>query len=443
MEVNVNEQRLEAKDLNQQSVLLIQAGNFPAAQKKLDRAIELDPMLVDNYKNYGDLYMASNNFKEAKNQYKKALLIEKSGELYFLYGNACFMNDNVHEGLENYNLALSNGYDNDEALFFVGMAYEHLNDDQMALRYFQKAHLKNPARPDYLVKKISVLVRLDMIDSAEESVDELLKSSPELFDGYHLKTQLLIHKGKIEEAVAFSKAASDRFPEDPELMHDYVKSVALNGQFDLAYQLIHTAKQMKYYDEAKRGFVLLEAQIAAEKQDVDQAIASCKECISLEDEDSFEGEARFMLMNMYLAKEEYNEALEVATALINNKGKDSYYYAALYYRPFCLKQIGKQEEANKLYKEANSIYRLATLQDPAAVDIYLYRVMCLKDSEEYDKALDLLDFISGINQEIAEVHTLRADIYRSQGKAALMKEELNRAFQLKPELEEMYEGVGG
>ncbi|MFS0675159.1 tetratricopeptide repeat protein [Ornithinibacillus sp. 179-J 7C1 HS] len=443
MEVNVNEQRLEAKDLNQQGALLLKTGNIPAAQKKFDRAIELDPMLVDSYKNYGDLYMASENFKEAKNQYKKALLIEKSGELYFQYGSACFMNDEVHEGLENYNLAISAGYDGDEMLFFMGMAYEHLNDDQMALRYFHKACIKNPSRPDYLVKKISALVRLDMIDSAEESVDELLKNSPELFDGYHLKTQLLIYKGKLEEAVEFSKAASDRFPEDPELMHDYVKCVSLNGQFDLAYQLLNTAKQMKYYEEAKRGFILLEAQIAAEKNDVNRAITCCEECISLESTDFFEGEARFMLMNMYLAKKEYDLALDVATALITNEGDDSYYYAALYYRPFCLKQMGKLDEAKPLYTEANSIFRLATLENPAAIDVYLYRVMCLKDIEEYDKALDLLDFISGISDEIAEVHTLRADIYRSLGKAAQVKSELEKAYKLKPELEDLYEGVGG
>lgn len=374
--------------------------------------------------------------------YKKALLIEKSGELYFLYGNACFMNDDVHEGLENYNLAISAGYDGDEMLFFMGMAYEHLNDDHMALRYFQKACIKNPSRPDYLVKKITTLIRLDMIDSAEESVEQLLKNSPELFDGYHLKTQLLLHRGKIQEAIKFAKSASDRFPEDAELMYDYVKCVALSGQLDQAYKLLNSAKQMKYFEHAKRDFVMLEAQIAAEKNDIDHAIACCRECIALERADYFEGEARFMLMNMYMAKKEFDNALEVASALIKNDGGDSYYYAALYYRAFCLRQLGKTEEAKRLYREANSIYRLATLENPAAIDIYLYRVMCLKDSEDYDKALDLLDFISGISEDIAEVYTLRADIYRSMGREAQAKNELQKAYQLKPELKDFYEGAG-
>lgn len=112
------ELRLQAMDENQQGAALLKAGNLEAARKKFDRAIEIDPMLMDSYKNYGDLYAVSEDYDEAKKYYKKALLIEKQGLLYFLYGNACFLNDEPHEGLENYNLALSAGYDSDEMLFF-------------------------------------------------------------------------------------------------------------------------------------------------------------------------------------------------------------------------------------------------------------------------------------------------------------------------------------
>ena len=140
--MDINEIRLEAQDLNQQGAMLLRTGNIKAAREKFDKAIELDPMLMDSYKNYGDLYMSINEYQNAKNSYKKAMLIEKNGLLYFLYGNACFMNDELHKGLENYNLAINEGYDSDEMMFFMGMAYEHMNDDNMAMRYFQKACIK-------------------------------------------------------------------------------------------------------------------------------------------------------------------------------------------------------------------------------------------------------------------------------------------------------------
>lgn len=432
--MEANEIRLEAQDLNQQGVMLLKTGNREAAMKKFDKAIELDPMLMDSYKNYGDLYMSAGEYMKAKNVYKKAILIEKKGELYFLYGNACFMNDEVHEGLEYYNLAISAGFDNDEMMFFMGMAYEHLNDDGMALRYFQKACAKNPSRPDYLVKKISSLIRQDMIDSAEESTEELLKTAPELYDGYHIKTQLLLHKDDLKAAMEFAKSASERFPEDSDLMFDYVKCVALNDDMPEALKLLESAKKMKYFEDSKPEFTLLEAQIQADMQNTDLAIQCCEECITLETADFFASEARFMLMNLHLIKPDFEKALEQATKIVARDSEDAYYYAALYYKPFCLSQLGKDDEAQKGYREANSIYRLATLQNPAAIDVYLYRAMCLKDMKEYDKAMELLDFISGLDSSIAEIYTIRAEIYHATGMEVQAEKEMEKAYAIKPEL---------
>jgi tetratricopeptide (TPR) repeat protein len=440
--METNEMRLEAQDLNQQGAMLLRAGNAEAARAKFDKAIELDPMLMDSYKNYGDLYMSLQEYQNAKNSYKKAMLIEKSGLLHFLYGNACFMNDELHEGLESYSLAINEGYDGDEMMFFMGMAYEHMHDDNMAMRYFQKACVKNPSRPDYLVKKIGTLVRLGMYDSANESTDELLAKAPEMFDGYHIKIQLLLHEEKYEEAITFAKAASDRFPEDADLLYDYAKALSLAKKLEEAIKVIDSAKTMKYFADAKRQFVLLEGQIFAECNNYEKAISCCNECIALEAESGFDGEARFMLMNLYLSEPNYQKAFDQAVEIVKQDAEDLYYYAALYYRPFCAKQLGNSEEARKFYKEANSIYRLATLNNPAAIDIYLYRAMCLKDMEEYDKSLEMLDFIAGLSNQIAEVHTIRADIYRIQGRKSLAEEELQKAYQIKPELNPNAESAG-
>ena len=440
--MEMNELRLEAQDLNQQGAMLLRTGNHEAARVKFDKAIELDPMLMDSYKNYGDLYMSLQEYQNAKNSYKKAMLIEKNGVLHFLYGNACFMNDELHEGLENYNLAINEGYDSDEMMFFMGMAYEHMHDDNMALRYFQKACLKNPSRTDYLAKKIGVLIRIGMFDNAYQATDELLAKAPEMFDGYHIKTLLLLHEEKYDEAVAFAKTASDRFPEDADLLFDYAKALSLSKKLEEAIKVIESAKAMKYFADAKRKFVLLEGQILAECNNYERAIACCNECISLETESGFDGEARFMLMNLYLAEPDFNKAFEQAVEIVKHDSKDLYYYAALYYRPFCKKQLGEKEEAQKFYKEANAFYRLATLKNPAAIDIYLYRAMCFRDMEEYDKALEMLDFIGGLSNEIAEVHTIRADIYRILGRKSLAEEELQKAYKIKPELNVNAESTG-
>ncbi len=433
--MEMNETSMKALDLNQQGVTLLKAGNVKEATEKYNQAINVDPMVMDSYKNLGDLYLLTGEYQEAKNYYKKALLIEKSGVVYFQYGNACFMNDEPHEGLEYYNLALSAGYDSDEMFFFMGMAYEHMNDDQMALRYTQKAILKNPSRPDYKVRKVNLLLKMNMIEDAEETVEELLLNDPELYDGYHMKTAILLDKKDYEQAVAFAKSASERFPDDPDLFLDYARATALTGNYDEAIQLIENAKEMKYFESARPGFMLLEAELSAENGNIKAAIEKCKECLSLDvDDNDFNEQVRFMLINLALTVPDFELALDQTGALLEPNSKSSYYFAALYYRPFCLRQLQREEEAEHYYGEAISLYRLATLSNPDAFDAYLYRAMCLRDTEQYEDALELLDFMETLNDEIAEVHTVRADVYKLLGKDILAEEELEKAFDLKPEL---------
>ena len=60
--------------------------------------------------------------------------------------------------------------------------------------------------------------------------------------------------------------------------------------------------------------------------------------------------------------------------------------------------------------------------------------MALKDIEEFDKALEILDFVIGVNAEIAEVYALKAEIYKSLGKHSQAEEQREKAYALKPEL---------
>ncbi len=432
--MELTETNLEALDLNQQGMALAQAGNFQVAMEKYRKAIEIDPMTVDSYKNIGDLFLQTEEYKEAKNFYKKALLIQKRGDLYFQYGNACFMNDEPHEGLEYYNLAISSGFDSDEMFFFMGMAYEHMNDDRMALRYFQKALHKNPSRPDYKVKKITTMIKLNMLDDAGKAVDDLILNDPELYDGYHMKTAILLEQKDYKTAVEFSKMACEKFPEDADLLYDYANASALSGKVEETLKIIDTAKRLKYFEEARAKFVLLEAQVYAEQGNVDQAIEKCKQCLAMEQEGEFFAETRFMLINLALTLPDYQTALEHAQHIIDANIQDSFYYAALYFRPHCLSKMGRKEEADKHYKDAVSMYRLITISNPEAFDAYLYRAICLRDMEKYDEAIELLDFIENLNTEIAEIYTIKADIYKLTGKESLMKESLEKAYAIKPQL---------
>lgn len=433
-----NELRLDAQDLNQQGATLLKIGNAEAAREKFSQAIDIDPMFMNSYKNMGSLYLLTGDYKDAKNFFKKALLIEKDGEVYFQYGNACFMNDEPHEGLEYYNMALSAGFDSDEMFFFMGMAYQHMNDEKMALRYVQKAIAKNPSRPDYKVKKIELLIQMYELEEAEKSVDDLIISEPELYDGYHIKTSLLHQQKKYDVAIEFAKSAVDRFPEDADLYLDYAKSVALAGKYDDAKNLLTHAEQLKYYEESKLEFLTLKAEIEAEIGNIDEAIKVCENCIELENEEQFNENIRFMVINLYVLQEKFVEALKISEQVVTKSNSGSIYFAALYFKGFCMKKLGQEDEAKDAYKEAIKLYRLATLKNPNAFDAYLYRIMSLRDIAEYDEAFKLLEFMENLNADIAEIYTIRADIYNLTNQPALAKAEMERAYKVKPELEEAF-----
>ncbi len=435
----MEEQKTIALDLNRQGMTLLEAGDIDAAKEKFDKAIDSDPMEISSYRNYGELFLRTGEYQEAKNFFKKALLIEKDGEVYFQYGNACFMNDEPHEGLENYNLAMSAGFDSDEMFFFMGLAYEHMNDDQMALRYIQKAMQKNPSRPDYKVKKINVLLRLNMVDEAKETAEDLLANDPELYDGYHIKTTLLLSENRIDEAIEFAKSATAKFPEDIDLMLDYCSALAQGGRLDDALNEISRAKQMRYFEDQKDRFILLEAEINAEKGNLDVAVEQCNECLANEGDDIY-GQVRFMLINLGLAKNDYAAALSQSESLIDKDGDDSFYLAALYYRPFCLHMLGREDEAKKYYDEAIRLYRLKTIKEPNSYESYLYRAMCCRDIMDNENALEMLDFMERLDPDIAEVYTIRADVYKQMGKTAEAEQEMSKAYALKPDLKQI---VGG
>lgn len=404
------ELRMQALDLNQQAVILLNTGNLMRAEEKCIQAINIDPMVMESYKNLGDIYLSKENYEDAKNYYKKALLIEKSPIVYFQYGSACFLNNEPSEGMEYYNLALSSGEANEEMFFFVGLAYEQMNRNDLALRYIQKAILANPVRPEFKVKKVELLIKMGQEIEAEEVVDQILKSDPELFFGYHQKIIFMLESGRIDEARQFAKKATEKFPEDVDLMFDYARCALYQKDYDMVFQLIRNAKQMQYFQEEKSKFCFLEAQVNAEQGKFGDAIKNCWECIEIEQ--NTYPEVRFMLINLYLLSLDFEKALAESEQMLENVTEDAYYLAALYYKPFCLKMLGKEEEAMRYYKEAISIYRLKTLKNPEVAEAYMYRAMCLKDMQEYEEALKMIELMEHITSGVPEVIQLRAEIYK-------------------------------
>lgn len=434
-----DEVRLEAQELIQKGRMLLAADKPEEAKKELERALEKDPMYADAYAAMGAWYMEREQFRQAKEQFKKALLLDKTqGRVYFDLGNAHLMLNEMQECLDCYNRALGAGYDHAEMQFFMALAYEHMENDEMALRHLTRAIMKDPAVPEYKVKKLTVLARMGRMDEAMAMADDLIASAPELFEGYHAKIRLLQQQGDMKQAAQFAEEAFGKFPEDVGLLLDYARASALAGGIDKAFDLLGQAEQMPSFEDERQNIALLRAQLYAEKTDFTQAIAAARACIAMEGENGPFNQARQLLMNLLMATEDYPGLYEAASAQVALEAGDDYYRAALYYQALALDRMGRKDEAREAYRRAIRIYRNETLQRPNQLDAYLYRAMALRDIGELDGALEMLDFIINLNDKIAEPHTIRAEIYRQQGKEAEAKAEMDQAYLLKPELKMLY-----
>ena len=107
--------------------------------------------------------------------------------------------------------------------------------------------------------------------------------------------------------------------------------------------------------------------------------------------------------------------------------------SARYYRPLALKLSGRMEEALPLYKEAVNEFRSQSLASPGNLDAYLLRVMCLRDMEQYEKALELLDYVITLQPEKAEPRLVRVTLLEALGRTEEAAEETKTVNAMLPE----------
>lgn len=113
-------------------------------------------------------------------------------------------------------------------------------------------------------------------------------------------------------------------PEDADLRYDYIKALSMKKEFKTAFSLLDQASQIKYYEDSKHQFLLLKAEILAEDNQYEAALEVCNSCVEMETADFFNGEARFMAMNLQLAKPDYEESLRHADVLVKKNKEDLY-----------------------------------------------------------------------------------------------------------------------
>lgn len=431
-------ENLEAKEYYEQGVVLSSRGVYDEAVNYFDKGIKLDKMNTDLYLAKGVALANSNKFDEAKTEFETALKINKGlGAAYFHLGNLAIVNDDAAKGMENYNLAISNGFDEAQVYYCLGLLHEGNGEYDMAIRNYSKAVNKDPFRPDIRVRKAQIFVETGKYQEALQTLDELILANPDVFDGYHIKFEILTKLKQYDKANAVLAKAIELFPKDPAFALDKVSLMIEQGDSENALKVMEQLEKTDMYDEnVGRSIAMRRSQIYAERNDAKSAISELEKALKVSEiSGEFDEDVLFMLANLLLADGQYERVIETAKLLLD-KAHDGYIKeTARYFEPLALRMAGRMDEAVPKYNEAISEYRKKSLAAPGNLDLYIFRAMCLKDLEQYEKALEALDYIIALKPEIAEPYTLKASVLEAMGRkdeAAQVKAKANEL--LPPEL---------
>ena len=425
----------ESTEYLNQARVFIGTEQYEDALEYINKAIGADRMNKELYVQKSIILANLDRYNDAMAEINNALKIDKSyAEAYFHLGNLCLMTGTQAAGLENYNKAIAYGFDDAQIYYNLGLMYEEEENTELALRNYTKAILKDPLRADARVRKAKIFISIGKNQEALETLNELILADPDLYDGYHLKALLLADMGDSDGALNVLDEAMKLFPKDPAFAIDKVNILVMREESDKARELVKVIEATYELElDQKRHLELEKARLYALKTDIDSIIDSLLKAKAYSkelDPTGVDGEATFLLVNCYLEKKDYTSAADCSKELI---ASDNLMYAipSYYTLPYAYAQAGEKDKANAQYKESISQLRAITLKNPAILDGYFFRALCLKEIGRYEKALELCDYLLKIDQNSNVFHNLKAQVLHEMGNEDAAKAEEAVAESLK------------
>lgn len=426
---------LDFQEYVTQGSVLSGQGKYDEAIAFFDRAEKIDKMNIDVYLLKGIAYANLERYDDAKTQFEKALKIDRtSGITYYHLGSIAILQGDIPHGVENYNKAISNGYDDAQLYFSLGLLHEENGEVDMAIRNYSKAIMRDAMRPDIRIRKARLLLHQNQVQEALQVLDETILTNPDVFEGYHLKFAILLQLKEYDKAESTIESALALFPKDPGFIIDRATLLISKDKIDEAFELLdNLEKSDDANNEAKRRVCIEKARIFAEREDLNSTVEFLEKARAYTEQDGdYDEEAEFMLANCFISLEQFDKALLYAQRLLEKAEDGTYKESARYFEPFALKKLGKDDEAEAKYKEAIAKYRRQSLAVPGNLDANTFRLMCLRDIGEYEKAIELSDFLLSLQPNSSELHFLKATVLELMGRTQEAEAESKLSARLRP-----------
>ncbi len=395
-----------AEEYNQQGKLLYKVNKYEEAIELYKKAEADDPMYAETYFNMGEAYVMLDKYDEARASFKKVLLIDKNnGETYFHLGNIEFLCDNNSAGREYYAQAVNNGFVDYQLYFNLASVCEDEGNYEDAVKNYNRAIRIDNLRPEAKFRKAQIYMATHNYPEAVQALDSMIASNPEVFEGYHYKTLLLIEEGKFDDAETVLKHAIELFPDDEAFLFDRVLLLEKMEKYDEALDILSNISSESSDVLLEKGKIYLAKNNEAES-------IKCFETVIENEGSEFNAEARFYLINIYNFKKEYDNVLRYCEEVIGAGSKSTYYYSAVFFRAEAIMNSKPEAEAKAAFEEALKIFRRGCSENPGFMDLYVYRALCSKALKDYDNALEMVNYIINLDENFGDAYLIRSEIYK-------------------------------
>lgn len=406
---------------------------YPEAEAEFAKAIEEEPENIDAQMHMGNALVNQGRYDDAILSFNNALSIDPNyGEALFSIGNVYYLMDDYRRAIKFYNKTEAVGYQPVDMYLVMAEIFSNAEDMEQALRCVNRALKVEPLRGDIWRQKVLLLIGMERLDAAQEAIDEFLELLPDALDAYDLQTRMLCAQEQYDEALKRLQPALERFPDDPQVrlveLHIYVES----GQNEKAKELIQMMIDNGMDAGVRKRLGMEKARIAIEEDQKEEAVATLEWALEESPEDS---QLLYLMLMARVGLLQYQEIIDVADRIVRLDGVDTSVKAsAQFYHAMANKELNNTEAAMAEFRKLSKEFRKLTIESPGLSDVYMLRLLCHCQLEEYDKAFALADYLQGIAPDAADGHAYRHLIYKQMGDEEKAAEELAEARKINPDL---------
>ncbi len=428
---------IASNDYYMRARALFAAEKHSEAERYYKLSLEKDPMNINAYMGLVHLHIKLKQYDKAKDNLKKILVIDnKNGEVYFHLGNIAYMQKDAIGARSNYSKALSYGYENPVAQYYMAMSNLATKDIVNAKFYLNQILQNDKAHAKARIKLIEIAGSEKNYDEMLIQAEELILNRPDAFEGYHYKFLALLNQDCMDAAANTILHAIKLFPGDYGFALDLIVYYVKNEEYEEALKYLDI--RFGNDDKAKRMVMPQKAKILFKLMRFEEAEKVFEEI----SEEYLDEESLYFASVLAMSRKQYDKALKHCEKIIERYKNGEYYCAALCYKGLCLEKMNKLDEAKAAIKLANEEAKAESMKAPGKISLFVYRVLCEMQLENYDSALELADYALTLSDDnVAEIYMVRGMLYKKINENEKSRQDFDKAISLNAALKSFVEEV--